>query len=156
MPHSHWGGSWYPPNPFYHISKAVLQAAQSTYAFKVLKSYGLLLASLTLLCRSNFVSRLLYASPWWWGCLLAANKNRLQSVLNRAAEWGLYQSFDIFSLCNIVDITFFRTGSSNIFLTLLTPPLLHSYNLCSCSHPFTIPQGDSFTQFNCIRRMLFL
>jgi len=29
-----------------HISKAVLQAAQSTYAFKVLKSHRLLLASL--------------------------------------------------------------------------------------------------------------
>jgi len=38
------------------ISKAVLQAAQSTYTVKGLKSYGLPLACLILVCNSKLVS----------------------------------------------------------------------------------------------------
>jgi len=144
-----------------HISKAVLQAAQSTYALEVPKSSGLPLASLTLLCRSTLVRRLLYASTCMWGCWKAADRNRLLSVLNRAVGWVLCSphSFDISSLCNLSDNTFFRSLLSNPFHTLhllLPPPGLHTHNLCSRSYPLTIPQRDSFRQLNFIRRMLFI
>ena len=69
-----------------HVTRTHAQAAQSTYAHKVLKFHGLSLKSLDAVYRATLVARLLYASPCWWDAVSAADRARLQSVPDRAAR----------------------------------------------------------------------
>jgi len=61
----------------HHVTKIVAQASQSMYALKVLESLGLAKMSLDVVCRATLVDRMLYASPCWWGAILAADRTRL-------------------------------------------------------------------------------
>ena len=57
---------------------------------KILKSHGMNDSCLNNVCHATLISRLLYASPAWWGFASIAEKQHLQAVLNRAVKWGFY------------------------------------------------------------------
>jgi len=72
-----------------HVTRVVAQAAQSAYGLKVLKSCGLPTESLNLVYRATIVACVIYASPCWWGDLSAADRGKLQAVLDRASARAL-------------------------------------------------------------------
>jgi len=88
---------WAPTSFTHHIFKTVLLAAQSIYAIKAIKSYGVHSApsSLTHIWRSTFVSPVFFKphSAAWCDCLMATDKDGLQNVFNHAARWGLHGMF---------------------------------------------------------------
>jgi len=124
-------------------------------------SHGLPQSFLSTVCKSTLVSRLLYASPSWWGCISEVDRSRLQGVPNRAARWGLSPSppFNLSELCDCADLTLFHSVLSipyHTLHTLLPAPILHSYFLRARLHQYTVPLRDKFTPFIFLRRMLFL
>ena len=143
-----------------HVTRTLAQAAQSTYALKVLKTAGLSLSSLDLVCTATMVSRLLYASPAWWGVVSEADKHRLQSALDRVARWALcsWPPRSLAALCGRADSVLFKAVLDNpahVLHRLLPPARAHSHNLRRRTHLRTIPTRDKFTDLNFIRRMLF-
>ena len=142
------------------VSRTLAQAAQSMYALKVLKSSGLSPSSLDLVFSATLVSRLLYASPAWWGAVSEADKHRLQAALDRAARWGLcsWPPRSLRALCGAADITLFQAVLSNpdyVLHHLLPPTRAHTYNLRRRTHDLQLPIRDKFTDLNFVRRMLF-
>jgi len=142
------------------VTKTLAQAAQSTHALQVLKTSGLPIRSLNMVCRATMVARLTYASPSWSGNLAVADQGRIQAALNRAARWGLCSrdplSFE--DLCVQSDSTLFTSILSNphhVLHPLLPPPKTHRYNLRNRHHPYPVPRRDKFTQVNFLRRMLY-
>jgi len=85
-----------------HVSNVCQTAAQSLYAVKLLSSKGLNSVSSRDVCCATVVSRLVYASPAWWGYTTAEDRQRLQAILNRAVRWGYYGKDDptVEQICN--------------------------------------------------------
>ena len=50
-----------------HLDAKLKETAQGLYALKVLKSHGLKNENLWDITKATLVSKLLYASPVWWG-----------------------------------------------------------------------------------------
>ena len=71
-----------------HVNNVCQAAAQNLYAIKLLKSHGLTQQSIYSICHATVVSRLTYACPAWWGFTSAADRQQLESVMNRAIRWG--------------------------------------------------------------------
>ena len=104
------------------------------------------------------LSKLLYASPAWWGFTSAADKQRLEASLRRAVRSGLYSVDDpsFSQLVEDMDDNLFAKIQFNPhhFLYKLLPEKTdRTYNLRPRSHSFTLSvKTDSR---NYINRMLF-
>ena len=92
-----------------HVCRTVSQSSQSLYALRVLRAHGLEGAALWDVTRATLVSKMLYASPVWWGSITAAAKQRLQSLLSKLQRIGfLPQQFSTFAeLCEQADRSLF-------------------------------------------------
>ena len=73
-----------------HVTEVCQSAAQSLYALKVLKNFGLDEDSIHLVCSATVAARLTYAIPAWWGFATVDDKQVLQACLNKARKWGFY------------------------------------------------------------------
>ena len=69
-----------------HIDSLVCQSSQSMIALCVLRSHGLIANPLWEVTRATLVTRLLYASPAWWGFLDAEGKRRLQATIHKLQQ----------------------------------------------------------------------
>ena len=69
-----------------HVSKTLAQASQSLHALKVLKSSGLPMNSLTIVCRATLAARITYASSSWWAAISESDRGRLQGAFIRAVN----------------------------------------------------------------------
>jgi len=104
------------------------------------------------------LSKLLYASPAWWGFTSAADKQRLEASLGRAVQSGLYSADDpsFSQLVGDMDDNLFakiQHNSHHVLYKLLPAKTDHTYNLRPRSHSFTLSvKTDSR---NYINRMLF-
>ena len=63
-------------------------AAQTFFALRVLRSNGLSGNALWDVTQATLINKMLYASSLWWGFIDASDKQRLQSVLNKAVKLG--------------------------------------------------------------------
>ena len=79
-----------------HVLDVTEKCAQSLHALKLLRSHGMSDDSLRLVYKAVVLSKLLYASPAWWGFTSAANKQRLEATIRRAIRLGLYTADDLF------------------------------------------------------------
>ena len=70
------------------IDSLVSRNAQTFYALRVLRSNGLSGNALWDVTQATLINKMLYASPLWWGFIDASDKQRLQSVLNKAVKLG--------------------------------------------------------------------
>ena len=71
-----------------HIDNVVSRCAQTFYALRVLKSDGLCGCALWDVANAVLISRVMYASPAWWGFTDASDGQRLQSIINKAVKQG--------------------------------------------------------------------
>jgi len=107
------------------------------------------------------VSQLLYASPAWWGYLKADEKNRLQSIIKKAIQYGyLPRSFCILGeLSEDSDEKLFflaRYNPNHVLHRSLPHPKTVQYNLHKRTHDLTLPTDISAViKQNFVYRMLF-
>ena len=77
-----------------HVRDVVDKSAQSLYAVKLLRCHGMSDDSLRHVYKAVVLSKLLHASPSWWGFTSAADKQRLEASVRRAIRLGLYTTDD--------------------------------------------------------------
>jgi len=98
--------------------------------------------------------------PLLVGDLSAADRGKLQAVLDRASHWGLcaHNSLSLLDLCDQADHDLFRvvvTNLHHVSWPLLAPLRSQTPNLRRRPHPFVFPKRDKFTQLYVLRRLLF-
>jgi len=55
---------------------------------KTLRAHGLAGKSLWDVTKATLIANILYAAPAWWGFPNAAEKDRTESVINKAQRYG--------------------------------------------------------------------
>jgi len=140
-----------------HVRDVVGKYAQSLYALKLLRNHGMSDDSLRHVYKAVILSKLLFASPAWWGST-QADKQRLEASIRRAVRSGLYAADDpsFSELVAVMDDNLFATIQHcphHVLYKLLPDKTDHTYNLRRCSHSFslTVKTGSR----NYINRMLF-
>jgi hypothetical protein len=134
-----------------HILDLTSRCSQKLYALKILKNHGIQQSALFNICKATLISVLIYASPAWWGFLLATQISQLNSIINKAKKWGfLEKEFLPFeALCKMYDSRLFHKILNNprhVLHHLLPPPRTLPYNLRTRAHNRAIPSKISNLQ----------
>jgi hypothetical protein len=140
-----------------HISDVIASCASSMYALRMLRSHGLPSDALHEVCRATTISRLLYASPAWWGFTNAADKERFEVFIRKTKKCDyLPENFPtVATLCDKADTVLFkalRSDNQHVLHKLLPQTVSHGYNLRDRSHNYELPTKDIN---NFIPRMLY-
>ena len=110
-----------------HLDAKLKETAQGLYALKVLKSHGLKNENLWDITKATLVSKLLYASPVWWGLLtLKLNidyKLHCKNWSNLDSSPKNHPPFDL--LCEKADASLFLSilANDDHVLHQLLPPI---------------------------------
>ena len=146
-----------------HVQQLTTSCSQSTYALRVLRNHGLSDGVIHVIYHAIVVGRLTYASSAWSGFTTAANRQRINDVMNRARRSG-YCSPDLpvfEELCETSDEKLFHkaaTYSNHILHTLMPPPSTASqhYDLRQRTHSLQLPEHTThLSDCNFITRMLY-
>jgi len=110
-----------------HIQRLVTASAQTVYTLRVFRSRGLCDTALQHVYRSTVIVRLMYAASGWHGLGSTYDRQRIDSVIDRARRNGYCASdlpfFD--ELCDDADDELFNKAvrlSSHVLRSLLPPP----------------------------------
>jgi hypothetical protein len=71
-----------------HVQRLTASSAQTIYALRVLRNRGLSNEFLQHVYRSTVVARLMYAASAWRGLTKASDRQRINSVIDRARRQG--------------------------------------------------------------------
>ena len=120
------------------------------YALRILRSHGMNDADIQTVFKSTALSKLLYASPSWWGFTNANQRERLEGYLRRAVKARFYpdDSPSFSELCTAVDDALFRRIVSDVHHPLhgfLPPKLSRAYYMRSREYDYQLP--EKITQF---------
>ena len=123
-----------------HINETLTTCSQSLYALRNLKAHGLCNDLPNVIFKATTLSKLLYASPVWWGFVTAAEKQRLEAFLKKARRCHFYSENEpsFSTLCEQADEKLFAAIINNphhVLYPLLPPKQAHSYNLRPRPHP---------------------
>ena len=143
-----------------HISNVITRCSQTSYAFRIMRAHGLIGRELRDVTRATLVSKLMYASPVWFGFLNEGTRNRCQAVLNRLKRSGyLGEDFESFvEICGRADEGLCRAAVNNPFHVmhqLLPPERDTPYHLRPRAHKMQLPATNNFLKKNFIHRMLY-
>jgi len=133
-----------------HYVCTISSSARSMYAITVQRSHGMTELALQQVFRAVVISGLTYAAPAWRGFTTSSDRQRIDAVLRRANNSGLWKSatpsdFLTFEdLCSSADEELFTKTStfSNHILHALLPPLSTAsqcYSLRQRTHSFQLP-----------------
>ena len=151
-----------------HVESLISCANQNLYALKTLKSRDLPDAQLINVCRATLISRVLYASPVWYGFSSAADKARLQAlkqlggvIVTKAARWGVWAKNGptLDEMFCAADSSLFRKVLNDRFHVLhrILPPIKsHGHNLRRRAHNRILPLKTPSLERNFIIRTLYL
>jgi hypothetical protein len=146
-----------------HVRRLTASSAQTIYALRVLRNRGLNNEVLQHVYRSTVVARLMYAASAWRGLTKASDRQRINSVIDRARRQG-YCSIDLPSfdeLCDTVDDELFCKVvrlSNHVLHALLPPPSTASqrYNLRHRTHSLQLPEHPThLSDSNFLTRILY-
>ena len=143
-----------------HIDIVLRQAAQSLYALRVLRSHGLTGEALWDVTRATTLSKMLYASPAWWGYVDMGYRQRLQNFIFKLQRLGFLPnntpSFE--EMCGSADDVLFGSMLTNEYhvLAQLLPPVKETpYHLRPRAHNRSLPATDNIMRKNFVMRMLY-
>jgi len=71
-----------------HIDSVTSSCARSLFALRTLHAHGLNNEGLNTVYKSVVLSRLLYASPAWYGFTNAHERRRLESSIRKSVRFG--------------------------------------------------------------------
>jgi len=89
MEQHHWIQCWATRTEPQHYVAGICSCAQTLYALKVLRAYGMCDSALQSIYKSVIVAKLLYATSAWWGFAVAINKQRNNAFLLRGQRNGV-------------------------------------------------------------------
>jgi len=143
-----------------HVQEVISRCAQSLFALRTLRAHGLCATLLETVFRSVTLSKLLYASPAWWGFASSTDKNQLEAFLRKAGRAGFYsQGTSFATLCNTADTNLFQSimrNHNHVLNKFLPPKPSHNYDLRPRSHPFILPpKRNVLDEQNFLYRMLY-
>ena len=72
------------------VCEVVRQCAQSLHVIRVLCCHGMNDQALQAVYRSVVVAKLLYVASVWWGFTTADDRHRIEAVVRRGVQAGLY------------------------------------------------------------------
>src|SRR5579872_3390498 len=92
-----------------HYKSNLFLFEQHIFALYTLRSKGLSTELFHIVFQASTLSKLLYASQFWWGFTNSEDRNRLEAFLRRAKKAGFYSSDSTFkALCASADSKLFR------------------------------------------------
>ena len=146
-----------------HVTNVLARCAQTGYALRILRAHGLNGPALWNVTRATLISKLIYASPSWFGFLDESSKTRCQGIIKKLIRTGyLGEGFPSFAeLCEHADDELFRNIQTNnhhvLRQQLLLPPIKNSQHaLRPRVHPYQIPSAkNNALRNNYIYRMLY-
>jgi hypothetical protein len=143
-----------------HIDITLTSCAQSLFALKTLRAHGMPYHSICDVYRATTLSKIVYASPAWWGFTTAADRQRLEAFLNKSKKMKLYGDNEptISALCTKADDALFRritTDPNHVLHYLLPPPAVHVHNLRPRRHNFSLPPSAAPHHQNFFSRQLY-
>jgi len=146
-----------------HIHNVLSDSAQILHALRVLRHHGLNEAGLQTVFRAVVVSRLMYASPAWWGFVTSADLQRVAVFIQRCrrSHYCPPDIPDIDELMDEADERLFRSNLNNQHHTLhaLLPPksgASQNYQLRRRVHDRLLPQHHGhLTDKNFVTRLLY-
>ena len=139
-----------------HVSEIINSCASNLYAIKLLHSKGLNSKLIKRIFGATVLSKLLYASQFWWGFASATSKERIESFLKKSTKCNFYSNELPFSkLVNDADTKLFADVISNTQHTLY--PLLPQskntqHDLRPRPHKFCLPPKSPV----CLKEILSL
>jgi hypothetical protein len=71
-----------------HVDNLLAACAQTLFALRTLRQYGLPTSALQTVFEATVVAKLAYASPARWGFVSAADKARIEAFLRRSVHFG--------------------------------------------------------------------
>ena len=77
-----------------HVQSVIGKFAQSMHALKIVRNHGMSSDALKVIYKSVVLTKLLYASPAWWGFTTSADKQWLLAFLRRGVRLNLYSALD--------------------------------------------------------------
>ena len=137
------------------------RSSQTLYALRILKTHGLPTKSLHTVFKSITLSKILYASPAWWGFAFSDEKERLEAFLRKCKKFGFCDpnSPTIHEHIDKGELSLFQHTSTNPThsLSSLLPPLKSKeYNLRQRKHNFVLPdKSKEFYNKNFLIRQLY-
>ena len=142
-----------------HVDEIISKCSSQLYALKILRSKGLPVEAVYNLFNSLVLSRMLYASPAWWGLTNANERQRLQAFINRSARMGYCQQAKIDvnkSVATAEKKLFTRVSKPNHVLYQLLPEKASTaYHLRPRPHDFALDVLSTNKQRDYLCRMLF-
>ena len=144
----------------WHVDELIAKSTGLLYALKILRSQGLDANNIHQIYHSIIISRLLYASPSWWGFVSQHDKNRLQSFLNRSLKFD-YCKPKTSTLENQIKTAERRLFKSitadeqHILYGFLPPKQCHRYSLRPREHDYSTSALTVGNQRSYVNHMLF-
>ena len=144
-----------------HIRETINACATNLYAIKILRSKGLDDTLINRIFKATVLSKLLYASQFWWGFASASDREKIEAFLYKSQKCHFYCNELTFSdLVNEADNRLFSAVISNSQHTLhsLLPQIKDTkHDLRPRPHNFCLPRKtSSLFEKNFIIRMLYL
>jgi hypothetical protein len=141
----------------HHISETIKSCSSSFYALRILRSHGLTSDAIYKVASACTISKLLYASPAWWGFTNAAERDRVESFVRKLIRLDyLPRSFaSARSIADKTDDNLFKQivfNNSHVLHKLLPEVNKYQYNLRTRLHNYVLPVKDSK---NYVTRMLY-
>ena len=143
-----------------HVRDVIGKCAQSLHALKLLRCHGVSDDSLRLVYKAIVLSKLLYASPAWWGFTSAADKQRLEATIRRAVRLGLYTTDDLMPTQiaeDMDDNNLFANilnNSCHLLYSLLPNNTEHTHNLRPRRHSLSLTVKTSSVQLQKLHKQI--
>ena len=127
-----------------NVDDILNSCASNLFAMRMLRAKGLSNELLYIIFKATILSKLTYASQFWWGFLTASEIERLEAFLRRASRCSFYDGSSTFSdLAKGADCKLFNSivNNNEHVLFPLLPPVKNnsSYRLRPRPHNFTLP-----------------
>ncbi|MFZ2539525.1 MAG: reverse transcriptase family protein, partial [Oscillospiraceae bacterium] len=136
-----------------HINEILNEASSTLYALSVLRAHGLRQEALQEVFRAKVLSKIMYASPAWWGFASSSNIQKINAFLKKCKKLKYYPetgyTFEFLTkklfdqICN---------NTFHVLKQFLPEQKQHGHNLRDRRHNFILPCKDNR---NFINRMLF-
>ena len=131
-----------------HITDTISSSSRALYALRVLRAHGMNDADLQTVFKSTALSKLLHASPSWWGFTNANQRERLEGYIRKAVKAGFYRadSPSFSELCTVADDGLFHRIVSDVHHPLhgfLPPKLSRVYNMRAREHDYQLPEKEN-------------
>src|SRR5688572_20923831 len=136
------------------------RARQSLYALRVLAAHGLSGSSLHDVVRATTLTRMLYASPAWWGFVGQDGRTRIQALLRRLVRLRYLPENNpsLEQLCQSAHTRLFGAicaDPGHVLHDLLPPIKTAVYALRPRKHDRILPVADSLARKTFIIRMIY-